>query len=63
MSKIKIVEQTKIKNVARGRNKVKLQFYSNTLTGNILDGQITSGCDIQLDYSCPDNSQYITTIT
>lgn len=66
MSKIKVNERIKIRNVSKSRGKVKLTFFKNILDGNIIDEPINFGpatCTISLDYSCPDNSQYVVTIT
>lgn len=65
MSAFKIEKVDVSSNVARARNQIKLSVSGNTLTGNIVDGEVelpghaVSLCDNGLIFTCPDNSQYL----
>ena len=65
MSAFKIEKVDVSSNVARARNQIKLSVSGNTLTGNIVDGQVQLPghtvllCDNGLIFTCPDNSQYL----
>lgn len=50
-----------IKNAAKNTNTIKFNKWKGVVNGNIFDPTPypTAGCEIQLDFSCEDNSQYI----
>lgn len=50
-----------IGNAAKNTNVIKLNKWKGVINGNIIEPTPypTAGCEIKLDFSCPDNSQYI----
>lgn len=47
---------------ASNKNVVKVNKFKGVLNGNIFPVSATTECDIRLDFSCSDNSQYIPAI-
>jgi hypothetical protein len=45
---------------AKNKNVIKVNVYRGTQNGNIFP--VTTFCEIKLDFSCEDNSQYIPVI-
>jgi hypothetical protein len=44
----------------KNKNTIKFNMFEGALTGNIFDVVVDTGtCEISLDFSCSDNSQYI----
>lgn len=55
----KIKKDFKFVNVSKTKNSINFNFYKAQKESNILEETISAGCEIALDFSCEDNSQYI----
>jgi hypothetical protein len=62
MSTFKINRTDTFINTAKSKQNIKLLLKENVLYGNIIEEPIVLppiGCELQLNFSCEDNSQYL----
>lgn len=63
MSTFKIAQTDTFINTAKSKQNIKLYLKDNVFYGNIIEPPPVIppivGCDLQLDFSCEDNSQYV----
>lgn len=59
MPKISIGTNNSSKTDAQAEYGVNISFYGGNITGNIIDSTPTECLQYSLEFTCPDNSQYI----
>lgn len=58
MSILKIEKKNNLRNSSKANLNIEYRVYKNILTANNLETELTFSCDIGLDFSCQDTSQY-----